>query len=223
MTTYIIIYSLTLFGLILLGCYIFYNQKKEATLRTKDTSANDKLHTITQLNWKVKGLLWLAFVLIVISFSMPFILTRASINSDFDFSQTGNIGDTISGLMTPFIAISGVVVTGFAFYIQYKANLLQRELFLQEQEENKKQFQQQIDNQNNQLRIQQFESQFYEMLKLHRENVTEMKISGYDFEERKGQQLYIYEKITEGRKVFVTMQIELECIISLFTKEKALD
>lgn len=78
--------------------------------------------------------------------------------------------------MNPFVALAGVIVTGLAFYIQYKANLLQRESFVEEQKESKNQLQLQIDNQNRQNRFQQFESQFYEMLKLHRENITEMRI-----------------------------------------------
>jgi hypothetical protein len=219
-TNIILIYLAT--GLILLIFY-YLNNQNNLTLNVKNAPSNNKLYTITQLNWKVKGLLWLSFVLIIISFAMPFILTRASIHSNLNFSHTGEIGDTIGGLMSPFIAMSGVAVTGLAFYIQYKANLLQRELFLQEQEVNAKQFQLQIDTQNRQLRIQQFESQFYEMLRLHRENVTEMKITGYDFEERKGSDLYRFEKITEGRKVFVTMTIELECILSMFAEQNSLN
>jgi hypothetical protein len=123
--------------------------------------------------------------------------------------------------MNPFIALAGVIVTGLAFYIQYKANQQQRELFLLEQAENKRQLQEQIDNQNRQNQIQQFESQFYEMLKLHRENITEMKITGYDFEE--GITLKKFEKATEGRKIFVTMKSEFECILSLYSKDRKLN
>lgn len=124
--------------------------------------------------------------------------------------------------MNPFIALAGVIVTGLAFYIQYKANLQQRELFLLEQAENKKQLQEQINSQNRQIQLQQFESQFYEMLKLHRENISEMKINGYDFEETSAQ-LKRFEKTTDGRKLFVVMQTEFECILSLYTKDNKLD
>jgi hypothetical protein len=146
MTIYIFINSLVLFGFILAFCYLFYrlfNGNKILTNSSGETESN--LYRITRIDWKVKGLLISAFILIIISFITPFILTRSSINNDFDFSHTGEIGDTISGLMNPFIALAGVVVTGLAFYIQFKANLLQRELFFQEQEENKKQLQLQID------------------------------------------------------------------------------
>lgn len=177
-----------------------------------------------QLDWKVYFLLIVAFICIIASFISPFIFTRHSITEDFDFSQSGQVGDTIGGLMNPFIAIAGVIVTGLAFYIQYKANLQQRELFELEQKESKSQLQDQIDNQNKQNQIQQFESQFYEMVKLHRENITEMKINGYDFEEFGVlANLKKFEKTTEGRKVFVVMKTEFECILGLYAKDNKLD
>ena len=211
-----------LFGIILILFYFLFKKKQSTNSSSKiESSFDNNLNQITKLGWKVKGLLIGALILILISFLVPFIFTRPSFKSDLDFSIPSQIGDTIGGLMNPFIALAGVLVTGIAFYIQYKANLLQRELFVQEQKENQKQIQGQIDNQNRQIEIQQFESQFYEMLKLHRENVTEMKISGYDFEEVG--KLKKVEKITEGRKVFVTMKTEFECILALFVKDKKLD
>lgn len=142
---------------------------------------------------------------------------------------TGQIGDTIGGLMNPFIALGGVLITGLAFYVQYKANELQRELFVLNQADSKKQFQDQINHQNDQYKLQQIESQFYEILKLHRENISEMKIEGYDFEEFKQKEdeepkfLKHFEKNTEGRKVFVTMKTELEFILQLYKKHYKLD
>jgi len=184
-------------------------------------TTNENEHKPNQLDWKIYFLLVLAFATIVLAFISPFILTRPSVTNDFDFSTSGQIGDTIGGLMNPFIALAGVIVTGLAFYIQYKANQQQRELFLKEQSENKRQLQEQIDNQNKQNQLQQFESQFYEMLKLHRENISEMKINGYDFEE--GRTLKKFEKTTEGRKIFVTMKTEFECILSLYSKDRKLN
>lgn len=184
MTTYLILNSIVILGLGLTCLYLFYKQKNSELNQISDvTDLNENLSRITNLDWKVKALLAIAFALILISFASPFLFTRTSINNDFDFRTTGQIGDTIGGLMNPFIALAGVIVTGLAFYIQYKANLQQRELFIQGQEESKNQLQIQINNQNEGIRIQQFESQFYEMLKLHRENINEMKITGYDFEE----------------------------------------
>jgi hypothetical protein len=42
------------------------------------------------------------------------------------YKETGQVGDTLQGLMGPLIAISGVLMTFLAFYIQYKANKLQQ-------------------------------------------------------------------------------------------------
>ena len=64
--------------------------------------------------------------------------------------KTGVIGDTF-GIMNPFIAIAAAVITGLAFWEQYKANQ-------QLKDDNAKQ---------------QVERQFYEMLKIHRDNVAE--------------------------------------------------
>lgn len=212
LTTFIIIISFIILILIIITLYLFYNLKEKTNIKSNKV----------ELNWKVYFLLIASLITLIIAFIAPFILTRKSVNEDFDFTNTGQIGDTIGGIMNPFIAISGVIVTGLAFYIQYKANQQQRELFEKEQDENKRQLQEQINNQNHQNRIQQFESQFYEMLKLHRENITEMKVNGYDFEENNGKMIK-FEKSTEGRKLFVVMKKEFECLLALYSKDNLLD
>jgi len=78
--------------------------------------------------------------------------------------------------------------------------------------------QKQIDHQNQQNKVAQFESQFYEMLKLHRDNSGEMEITGYDFVET-DTILKRIEKVTDGRKVFVTMKTELESILGIYLLE----
>ena len=107
--------------------------------------------TDSDKNTKLDGLsitiLIISGVVILFSFFSPMIFVQDSVFG-LDFKTTGNIGDTIGGIMNPFIAISGVFLTFLAFYIQFKANRLQRELFRQELDYNK------------------FENQFYEMLKL---------------------------------------------------------
>lgn len=60
-----------------------------------------------------------AIVLILFSFVSPYIFTRPG---SIDFSNTGQIGDTIGGLMSPFIAIAGVIVAFLAFWMQKRAN-----------------------------------------------------------------------------------------------------
>ena len=217
MTTYIIINSII--TLLILGFCFYLLYKVKTKNPNQNKSENISENNIT-IDWKIITLLISAFALLIFSLFAPFIFTRKSASSDFDFTLTGQIGDTIGGIMNPFVAIAGVIVTGLAFYVQYKANKQQRELFLSEQKQSNTQLQKQIDNQNKQNEIQLFESQFYEMLKLHRENVTEMRINGYDFEE--DGKLKRFEKSTEGRKIFVTMKSELECILALYTTDNKL-
>lgn len=46
--------------------------------------------------------------------------------SDFDFTQTGQIGNTIGGIMGPFVAIIAALLTFMAFWVQFKANQQQK-------------------------------------------------------------------------------------------------
>lgn len=99
--------------------------------------------------------LFFTTLFLLVSFIAPLIFTQPAFTDNLDFTNKGAIGDTIGGLMNPFIAISASILTFMAFYIQYKAN-----------QEVQKQF-----------KMQQFESQFYEMLRLHKENVNEVSVS----------------------------------------------
>lgn len=108
----------------------------------------------------------------------------------------GVVGDTLGGILNPIFAVPATILTFLAFWVQFKAN-------------------QEVQNQ---FKIQQFESQFYEMLRLHKENINEMKISGYDYNisktiNVKNEETTItrsqVERFVEGRKVFVSMNKEL--------------
>lgn len=68
-----------------------------------------------------KFLLPFAFSLILFSFFAPYLFSKIQTEISFD-SNSGVIGDTIGGIMNPFISISGVILTFLAFYIQIKAN-----------------------------------------------------------------------------------------------------
>lgn len=70
----------------------------------------------------------LSIGLIVFSIFAPRLITEYY--SGWDFSNKGVIGDTLGGIMNPFIAISGVCSTFLAFLMQVKANQIQREQFL---------------------------------------------------------------------------------------------
>lgn len=44
-----------------------------------------------------------------------------------DFTNTGEIGDTIGGTMSPFVGIARVIMTFVAFMMQVRANEIQSE------------------------------------------------------------------------------------------------
>lgn len=90
-------------------------------------------------------------------FILPFLFTRHSIFSWMDLSKQSAVGDTINGIASPFIALLAAVLTFLAFYIQYKAN-----------EEQKRQFEKQATD----TATERFESRFFEMIRIHRENVN---------------------------------------------------
>lgn len=77
----------------------------------------------------VSLMLIFSLILVLFSFVAPYILTQPSIKPDFDFTQTGTIGDTLGGIMNPFIALAGILLTFLAFYMQIEANRLQIKIF----------------------------------------------------------------------------------------------
>jgi hypothetical protein len=154
-------------------------------------------------NYIITPLIVISVILIIVSFLSPYYFTKKEIGETLVFdATTGWTGDTLGGIMNPFIALAGAVLTFIAFYIQKIAN----------------------DDIKNQFKIQQFESQFYEMLHLHRENLNEMTIGGYVFEydnndkSKAAKKDSKKEKTTSGKKVFVTMLKEFEAIHLICTK-----
>lgn len=63
----------------------------------------------------------------------PFFFTQKGY---LDFSSTGQIGDTIGGIMGPFVAIAAAILTFLAFWVQFKANQQQRKDIALERFEN---------------------------------------------------------------------------------------
>jgi hypothetical protein len=145
----------------------------------------------------------LAALLYVFAPFAPFIFTSSATLKYIDFTNTGQIGDTIGGLMGPFINLSAVIVTGLAFYMQYRANKLQVQIFDDQIKQTEKQFKREQLYQERQYKVQQFESQFFEMLRLHKENVDELSI-----------QSVVNGKKVSKRQAFVTMADEFKTFLS---------
>lgn len=108
-----------------------------------------------------KGIIYLAIAIFLILL-LPFLFTRSNFLG-FDFSQTGQIGDTIGGIIGPFIAIVAAILTFAAFWVQYQANQIQIDNFVQQSKD---------------IQIERFESKYFDMIKLHRDNVLELKKEG---------------------------------------------
>lgn len=73
-----------------------------------------------------------------------------------DFTDTGQIGDTIGGIMGPFVAIAAAGLTFIAFWVQYKANIQQR----------------------HDIAIERFENNLFEMIHIQQEITNGLKVSG---------------------------------------------
>lgn len=101
-----------------------------------------------------------------------------------DIAERGAIGDAFGGILGPIIGVIASILTFMAFYIQYQANKQQREQF---------------GKQANDILIERFENRFFELIRLHRENVEEQNI----------------QNIVTGRKVFTTYYFELRYIYVL--------
>ncbi len=64
-----------------------------------------------------------SILLVIFGCFAPLLFTQS--NGLVDFSETGQIGDTIGGTMSPIVAIAGVFMTFIAFLMQVNANRIQ--------------------------------------------------------------------------------------------------
>ncbi len=115
-----------------------------------------------------KSFSWFLLVVIIICI-LPWVLAK---HAWIDFSSTGEIGDTIGGIMGPFVAIAAAGLTFIAFWVQYKANIQQR----------------------HDIAIERFESNLFEMIHIQQEIINGLVI------EYRNQYNNIEKKI--GRDVF---------------------
>lgn len=117
------------------------------------------IHFIVRRFWDKKGrvsaplcliiALVCVFLVLWVSFCAPDLFSMYPLGS----SESANSSGTIYNLMSPFIAILAAILTFMAFWVQFNAN------------------QEMLKNNGKQ----QLERQFYEMLKIHKDNVNEIK------------------------------------------------
>jgi hypothetical protein len=128
-----------------------------------------------------KSLIIISFAIIIIGTAVSgrffYVLsTKYEINGpgEWKMDATGQVGDFVGGIVGTLFALSGTLL----IYLSFR-------------------------EQTNQNKREAFESAFFEMLRLHRENVSEMKLS---------KEISGFEVISENRKVFRLIYSEfVEC------------
>jgi len=116
------------------------------------------------------------------------LITLFLVEDKFKEIAYSNFGSFVNGITAPIIGVIVGLLTFLAFKMQVEAN---------------RQVQKQFE-------LQQFESQFYELLRLHKENVNEMVIQGYVYEV--GNKI---EREVKGRKIFVSNITEFITLLQI--------
>ncbi len=139
-------------------------------------------------NFDSNKLLYLAMVFFVImtfiACALPSIFTQLPI-SLADFSKTGEIGDTIGGIMGPFVAITASALTFLAFWVQYKANRQQR-----------------ID-----IALERFENALFQMIQIQEEITNNLYYTPIDGADN------LYGMFFKGRHIFNILYEKKKCFI----------
>lgn len=111
----------------------------------------------TGSNISIRQIFWIFLISIVLICLLPLLLTQFPI---IDFTNTGEIGDTIGGIMGPFVAIVASFLTFLAFLMQYQANEIQKKELKRQATVHDKE---------------QFESKLYQMLEVYNQNVKRLR------------------------------------------------
>ena len=75
----------------------------------------------------LKNLILLIIGVVLLMFLATFLFTRHAFSNLFDYSLTGQIGDTIGGIASPIIGLMGAVLVYLSFREQIEANTIQRD------------------------------------------------------------------------------------------------
>ncbi|WP_159445175.1 putative phage abortive infection protein [Filimonas lacunae] len=99
----------------------------------------------------------IVFIWMLCTIAFPFIMNR--VFHDKDIRTNGPVGDFIGGTTAPWISMLCAFLTFVAFYVQYRANQLQKQELAKQQADSDKE---------------RVEARFFELLRLHKENVAAM-------------------------------------------------
>ncbi len=103
--------------------------KMRNNMKYKENSKKNK--TFTWDFW------WCLLVFIAFIGAICYLPTYFTESERYNFNKdTGIIGDTIGGIMGPFVAIAAAILTFLAFWVQFKANEQQRKDIARERFEN---------------------------------------------------------------------------------------
>lgn len=119
------------------------------------------------------NLVLIAFFLLLlgtlIACGLPWLLTSYSV---LDLSETGQIGDTLGGIMGPVIAIVAAALTFLAFWVQFQANQEQRK----EIASNKKE----IEKQQDKYLLDKFENSLMTKMNFYQDTVKSLRYCNHD-------------------------------------------
>lgn len=147
--------------------------------------------------------IWIVLFLLVVTVCLlPIVFIQPGW---IDFTQTGQIGDTIGGTMGPFIAIIAAFLTFIAFWVQYEANIKQRE----------------------DIAIERIEGKFYKMLDVYSDMSNSFSIRGIQgkeaFTELVGEFTYsfffikwIYDRLLTDPNSFNRLSDDVKSLIQEF-------
>ncbi len=86
----------------------------------------------------VKKDIYLIIGLLILVVVSPLIITQPSLIDSLNFSEKGQIGDTIGGITAPIVNLIGAFLVYISFREQLRANTIQNRNFTTEQERNNK-------------------------------------------------------------------------------------
>jgi hypothetical protein len=78
-----------------------------------------------KISWWTRNASWFFLLVIILTIISPILFTKVSIFKEFDFTETGQIGDTIGGITAPIINLFAAFLVFLAFREQVQANLFQ--------------------------------------------------------------------------------------------------
>lgn len=97
---------------------------------------NDTRKTKTEkITKSLKNAKWLIGIGIILCIIAPLVATQIAFWESFNFSQTGQIGDTIGGITAPIVNIIGAILVFYALKAQIDANRLIQDQFDEQKSE----------------------------------------------------------------------------------------